>query len=236
VTTCIQATDADLVLAWPGTVTRTGERWLVVVSSPLAATGTYTITMGGLPFEYAATVPPDTGALIRNGLLVPLGAQVLAAASPQGATGILLQEMPPPPPALPSGLGVTVTGPAVDTITATLISGGDANEAQRLYWLSAVLCSLPPCCIFASCPGDYTRMHAALAAHWIYTTKPQNIGATGSGANDFEEMRLGPGTLKRGKSAWSAAGQSADGDLARTVPGQYFLALRRKYIFPFICA
>jgi hypothetical protein len=236
VTTCVQATDADLILAWPGTVIRTGERWLVVVSAPLAETGTYTITMGGLPFEYGAAVPPDDATAIRNGLLVPLGAQVLASASPQGSTGILLQEVVPPPPSLPVGLGVTVTGPAVDTIAATLISGGDANEAQRLYWLSAVLCDLPPCCLFASCPGDYTRMHAALAAHWIYTTKPQNVGSTGAGANDFEEMRLGPGTLKRGKSVEAQNGQASDAELAQTVPGRFFLFLRRKYIFPFMCA
>jgi hypothetical protein len=234
VPTCIPATDADLTTWWPGTVIRTGERWLVVVDA--AATGVYTITMGGLPFQCAATVPPDTTTTIAQGLLVPLSLQLLAAASPQGLSGILLQEVPPQPPNQPTGLAVTATGPAPDTITATLISGGDSNEAMRLMWLDAVTCSLPPCWVFACCPGDYTRMQAALAAHWIYSTMPQNVGSTGSGANDFERMRLGPAELARGVQQWAANGNSADGDLARTVPGQYFLSLRRKYVFPILCA
>lgn len=233
---CTFADDAYLVAAWPGVVTRAGERWLVVVQA--AATGLYTVTMAGLPFEYVAAVPdPDaTTAAVRNGLLSPLGAQVFAAASPQGLAGILLQEVVPPPPALPTGLAVSASGPAPDTIAATLVSGGDANAAARAYWLDAVKCSLPPCALFACCPEDFTRMHAALAAHWIYTTKPENIGQAGGGANDFAAMRLGPAALTRGQSQWSLAGQAADGDLARTVPGQYFLSLRRKYIFPIVCA
>ena len=235
-TTCVQATDTDLTTWWPGVVVRTGERWLVTVDEGNAATGTYTITMGGLPFQYAATVPPDTATLIAQGLLVPLSLQLLAAASPQGLTGILLQEVLPPPPSLPTGLDVTATGPAADTITATLISGGDQNEAMRLYWLDAVLCSLPPCSIFACCPGDYTRMHAALAAHWIYSTMPQNVGSTGAGANAFERMRLGPAQLDKGKSVEAQNGQATDAELAQTVPGRFFLFLRRKYILPIMCA
>lgn len=234
--TCTPADDAFLTTAWPGVVTRSGERWLVVVDSQNVQTGVYTVSMAGLPFQYAATVPPDSAATVQQQLLAQFGLQVFAASSPQGLTGILLQEVPPPPPSQPSGLSVTVTGPAADTISATLVSGGDANLATRLYWLDAVLCSLPPCCLFTSCPGDYTRMHAALAAHWIYSTKPQNVGSTGAGANDFERMRLGPAELSKGANAWGAGGNTSDGDLARTVPGQYFLSLRRKYIFPIVCA
>lgn len=234
--TCTPADDVYLTTAWPGTVTRAGERWLVVVSNANAATGVYTVNLGGLPFQVVAEVPPGTGATIRNGLLVQLGAQVLSTASPQGLTGLLLQELVPPPPALPTGLVVTVSGPADDTITATLISGGDTNADQRAQWLEAVLCSLPGCNAVCYCGDDYRRMHAALAAHWLYTTKPQNIGGAGGGANDFERMRLGPGELSRGKSAYAAAGSTTDDALARTVPGQYFLSLRRKYIFPFMCA
>lgn len=234
--TCVPADDAYLIATWPGVVVRTGERWLVAVDPGLVATGVYTVTMGGLPYQYAANVPPDTGQSVVGGLLVPLSLQVQAAASPQGLYGILLQEVPPPPPAQPAGLAVTVSGPAPDTISATLLSGGDGNATTRAYWLDAVLCSLPPCCVFGSCPEDYKRMHAALAAHWIYSTMPQNVGSTGSGANDFERMRLGPAELSRGLNAWGAGGNSADGDLARTVPGQYFLSLRAKYIVPIMCA
>jgi hypothetical protein len=233
--TCTPADDAFLVEMWPGVVVRTGERWLIAIDPQLAQTGVYTVTMGGLPYQYPATVPPDSGPTIVAGLLTTLSLQVQAAASPQGLYGILLQEVPPPPPAQPAGLAVTVDGPAPDAITATLVSGGDGNAAARAFWLDAVLCSLPPCCVFGACQGDYTRMHAALAAHWIYSTMPQNVGSTGGGANDFERMRLGPAELSRGLSAWGANGNSADGDLAKTIPGQYFLALRAKYIFPFVC-
>lgn len=233
--TCPPADDAFLVAMWPGVVVRTGERWLVAVDPALAQTGVYTVTMGGLPYQYAATVPPDSGATVASGLLGALSLQMQAAASPQGLYGLLLQEVPPTPPAQPSGLAVTVDGPAPDAISATLVSGGDGNAAARAFWLDAVLCSLPPCCVFGACMGDYTRMHAALAAHWLYSTAPGNVGSTGSGAGDFERMRLGPAELARGTSAWGAGGNAADGDLARTVPGQYFLSLRNKYVPPFMC-
>jgi hypothetical protein len=216
-------------------VTRAGERWLVVVSGPNATSGEYLVAMGGLPFQYVAAVPPDDASTIRDGLLQQLGAQVLASASPQGLTGILLQEVVPPPPALPTGLGVQVAGPAADTITATLVSGGDTNAADRARWLEAALCWIPDCRYVCYCGDDYAQMQAALAAHWIYSTKPANIGGAGGGANDFERMRLGPAELSRGQSAYGAGGAAADDMLARTVPGQYFLALRRKYIFPFVC-
>lgn len=229
---CVYADDTYLTTVWPGVVVRAGERWLVVVDA--AQAGTYTVTMGGLPFAYEAT-GDDTTASIRAGLLALLGGQVFAAVSPQGQTGLLLQEIPPAPPASPSGLGITVSGPAPDTITATLVSGGDTNASARAYWLEQVKCSLPPCCVVL-CAADYTAMHAALAAHWIITTKPQNIGQAGGGANDFESMRLGPGALTRGKSVYATAGKGLDDALARTVPGQYFLSLRTKYILPVVCA
>lgn len=235
--TCTAATDTDLTTWWPGVVIRTGERWLIVVDAGNVASGAYTINVSGLPFSYTATVPPDDATDIRNALQASLGAQMFAAVMSSGIAGIVLQEIPPTPPTQPAGLGVTVSGPAVDTIDATLVSGGDTNSAARAYWLDAVLCSLPACCVFpAGCEADYTRMHAALAAHWIYSTMPQNIGATGAGANDFESMRLGPASLTRGQSAWGQAGAAADADLARTVPGRYFLSLRRKYILPVMCA
>ena len=231
---CTFADDAYLILAWPGVVLRTGERWLVGVDQALAQTGTYTVTMQALPYQYVATVPPDDAQAVRDGLLVPLGLQVAAAASPQGLTGILLHEVVQPG-VVPAGLGVTVTGPAVDTIAATLISGGDGNAAVRAYWLEAVKCGMPACCAF-TCQSDFTVAHAALAAHWIYSTMPQNVGSTGGGANDFERMRLGPAELSRGASAWGQSGAAADADLARTVPGRAFLAIRRRYIMPIMCA
>lgn len=232
---CINATDADLILAWPGVVLRTGERWLVVVDADLAQTGAYTVEIQGLPFAYSATVPPDDATAIRGGLKTALSGQLFAAVMASGEAGLVLREIVPPAPQVPPGLDVDVTGPAADTIEATLVSGGDGNAAARAYWLDAVLCSLPACCA-VTCPADYTRMHAALAAHWIYLTMPANVGSTGSGANDFQSMRLGPASLSRGASAWGAGGAATDADLAQTVPGRYFLSLRRKYVFPVMCA
>lgn len=233
---CPFADDAFLVARWPGVVVRTGEVWLVVVDPGNATTGTYTVTMQGLPYQYGATVPPDDGQAIRDGLLTPLGLQLAAAAAPQGLTGIRLQEVVQPGQ-VGVGLAVTATGPAVDTISAALISGGDGNAADRAYWLEAVKCGLPPCgpC-GVTCPDDFTAMHAALAAHWLFSTMPSNVGSSGAGANDFESMRLGPASLNRGAATWGAGGNSADGDLARTAPGRLFLAIRRRYMIPIMCA
>lgn len=232
--TCTYANDAFLVARFPGVVLRTGEVWLVVVDPGNVASGAYTVTMQGLPYSYTATVPPDDGGDIRDGLLAPLGLQLQAAASPQGATGITLREVVQPG-VVPTGLAVTVTGPAADTISATLVSGGDGNSTERAYWLEAVKCGLPPCC-WVTCSADYTLMHAALAAHYLFTTMPQNIGSTGAGANMFESMRLGPASLNKGVVAWGQNGNSADADLAQTAPGRVFLAIRRRYVFPILCA
>jgi hypothetical protein len=232
--TCTFADDAFLVARFPGVVLRTGEVWLVAVDEALAQSGAYTVTMQGLPYAYAATVPPDDGQAIRDGLLPPLSLQLAAAVAPQGLTGIVLREVVQPG-VVPTGLAVTVTGPAADTIEATLVSGGDGNAAERTYWLEAVKCGLPPCCA-VRCAADFTLMHAALAAHYIFTTMPQNIGSTGAGANAFERMSLGPAALSKGVVAWGQGGNSADADLAQTAPGRVFLAIRRRYIFPIMCA
>lgn len=235
--TCTPADDAYLIAQWPGVVLRTGERWLVVVAgAPDLQTGAYSVSMLGLPFAYDATVPPDTATVVRDGLLSPLGGQLLAAASPQGLTGLLLQEVVQPG-VVPSGLAVTVAGPAPDTISATLLSGGDSNAAQRAAWLERTLCWLPRCCEFPpNCVGDYTLMHAAIAAHMIFTTMPQNVGSTGGGANDFERMRLGPAELSRGQNSWSGGTAPTDDALAKTAPGQLYLMLRARYVFPIMCA
>ena len=233
--TCEPADDAFLVLRWPGVVTRLPERWLIAVSAPNAQTGPYAIEMQSLPYDYQATVPPDDAPAIRNGLLFALGGQLVAAAAPQGSSALLLTEVPPAPGYTPPGLGIVVTGPANDTITATLLpGGGDVNAATRAAWLEATLCCLPPCCAFGSCPGDYQRMHAALAAALIYLSKPANINGSGGGANDFQRMRLGPAELEKGGGAAYKSG-TLDGALAQTVPGQYFLRLRARYVFPIIC-
>lgn len=232
--TCTYADDAFLVARFPGVVLRTGEVWLVVVDPGNVTSGAYTVTMQGLPYAYTATVPPDDGGDIRDGLLAPLGLQLQAAAAPQGATGITLREVVQPG-VVPTGLAVTVAGPAADTISETLVSGGDGNSTERAYWLEAVKCGLPPCC-WVTCSADYTLMHAALAAHYLFTTMPANIGSTGAGANMFESMRLGPASLNKGVVAWGQAGNSADADLAQTAPGRVFLAIRRRYVFPILCA
>lgn len=232
--TCVPADDAFLVLYWPGVVVRLPERWLVAVNGPAAQTGAYGVTMQGLPYEYAATVPPDTAGVIRDGLLAQLGGQFAAAASPQGLTSLLLAEVSQPG-VVPPGLAVTVSGPADGTISATLLpGGGDQNAALRAAWLDATLCCLPPCCAFGSCVGDYTRMHAALTAALLYQNAPGNLSSSGAAVNDFARMRLGPAELSRGGGALYKSG-TIDGILAQTVPGQYFLRLRARYVMPIIC-
>jgi hypothetical protein len=218
---CIPADDAFLIAAFPGVVQRQRERWVVTVLD--AAVGEYSVTINTAQFPVDSLLA-DTVTTIRNALAFQLSAQSVAAISSIGVASIQIDEIKP------GGLNLTVEGPAVDTIEATLVSGGDTNSAMRALWLAQALCSLPPCCVI-TCAADYTMMHAALAAHWIYTMG--NIGGTGSGANDFDSMKLGPASLTRGKTAWS--GNPADGDFSKTIPGQLYLFLRSKYVFPFTC-
>lgn len=221
--TCIPADDAYLISLFPAVVQRQREKWMITVLA--AQEGEYSVSLAGASFP-ADAVQADTVSSIRAKLAFALGVQTLAAVSQVGVASVQLDEVKP------LGLAVTTSGPAPDTIEATLISGGDTNAAQRAFWLSQTLCSLPPCCAFAyGCASDYTLMHAAITAHWLFTMN--NISGTGTGANDFDSMRLGPASLSRGKTAWSA--NPADGDLARTAPGQLFLQLRAKYVFPFVC-
>ncbi len=201
--TCTYADDAYLIAAFPGVVVRTPEMWLVTVLA--AQVGAYTVTLAGAPFAYAA-VAEDDESDIADGLIGLLGGQMLATVSLVGASALSLGVLGP------AALDVTATGPAVDTIEATLVSGGDSNATARAFWLERAKCGLPPCCV-VTCAADYTLMHAALAAHLLFTMG--NLGASGSAANDFESMRLGPAALTRGVSAWAAA-SPADGDLAKT--------------------
>lgn len=141
---------------------------------------------------------------------------------------------------LPERWLVAVNGPAAQsgaygvTMQGLPYGGGDQNAALRTAWLDATLCCLPPCCTFGSCPGDYTRMHAALTAALLYQNAPGNLSTSGASVNDFERMRLGPAELSRGGGALYKSG-TIDGMLAQTVPGQYFLRLRARYVMPIIC-
>ena len=218
---CIPADDAFLIAAFPQVVVKGKETWMVTVLD--AVEGEYQVSLNTAQFQNDAVLA-DTITTIRNKLLFSLGAQAQAAVSSVGVGSIQLDEVKA------GGLNIEVEGPAVDTIEATLISGGDQNAAMRQFWLDQSLCSLPPCCVI-TCASDYTLMHASLAAHWIFTMG--TLSGSGSAANDFTSMRLGPASLSKGKSAWSA--NPADGDLARTAPGQMYLFLRSKYVFPFVC-
>lgn len=220
--TCVYADDAYLIAAFPGVVVRTPETWLVAVVA--AQVGAYAVGLSGAPFPYDASAEDDT-ADIADALVGLLGGQMLAAVSPVGASALSLAAVGP------AALTVTATGPDEGDITATLTGGGDSNAASRAFWLDRAKCGLPPCCV-VTCAADYTLMHAALAAHLLFTMG--NLGATGATANDFESMRLGPASLTRGVSAWAAA-SPADADLAKTGAGQLFLSLRARYVMPFFC-
>lgn len=220
--TCVPADDAYLIAAWPMVVVQTPEVWQVSVLQALA--GTYTVLLGAAEFPYTAALGA-TDSDIQAGLLLALGGQMLAAVAPSGTNAILVSAGAP-------GLVVTAEGPAQDSISAALISGGDSNAAQRAFWLERAMCRLPPCCAFSyGCVEDYTLMHASMAAHMVLTANA--VSGTGASANDFRSMRLGPAALAKGASAWAA--NPSDGDLAQTAPGQLFLALRTAYIAPFMC-
>jgi hypothetical protein len=220
---CVYADDAYLIGPghFPGVVVRSPESWVVTVLA--SAVGNYTVTLGGAGYVYPGVLGQTAGD-IADGLLGVLGASLLVAVSPTGAASVVVQAVSS------TALDLTVSGPAVDTIEATLISGGDTNADARAEWLERAKCGLPPCaCV--PCEGDFTLMHAALAAHWLYTLG--NVSGTGSGANDFDAMRLGPASLTKGKTAWSA--NPADADLATTAAGKLFLWLRSKYVMNWRC-
>jgi len=227
---CVFADDAYLIAAFPGVVVLAPETWLVTVLA--AQAGTYKVLLGAAQYPVEAADAPvypqveaEVGA-IADGLVGALGASLLAAVAPTGDDALLVQQVN-----LANPLALTVEGPADDTISAALVSGGDTNAASRAFWLERAKCGLPPCCAFGCCTGDFTLMHAALAAHWLFVFG--NLTGTGGSANNFQSMTLGPASLNKGQSAWSA--NPADADLAQTAPGQLYLQLRARYVLPIFC-
>lgn len=230
---CEYADDAYLIAHFPALVVRAPEQWLVTVLT--ANEGDYTVTAKALPAVYGATAPPDTVGVIRgadamSGLLGALGANPWVMASPVGASSIMVLENVLGP--FPVGLGLTVDGPVDDppSIAASLEGGGDVSAEFRALWLEAAKCGLPPCCA-VTCPGDYTLMHAALAAHLAFLLG--NVSATGTSAGDFERMTLGPATLWKGKAEAAAGNPIHPG---QTAAGDLYLWLRDKYVFGAMCA
>jgi len=225
VATCVYADDAYLLLAWPAVAVLAPERWQVNVVAALP--GAYEVGLGGAGFPATADIASTT-TTIRDALLGGLGAQSLAAVQVLGANGLLLLALQP------GGLAVTATGPAGGSITAALIGGGDTNAASRAFWLERAKCGLPPCCNFmpGDCATDYTLMHAALAAHLLFTNALGNVSSTGGAVNNFTSMRLGPAALAKGASKWSSP---TDDALAQTAPGALYLELRARYVMPFTC-
>jgi len=220
---CVFADDAYLIAAFPGVVVLTPETWLVTVLA--AQVGTYKVLLGAAQYPSIADAD-STVTTIADGLVTALGASLLAAVSPTGDDALLVSQV-----VLGMPLALTVEGPAVDTIEATLVSGGDNNVTQRAFWLERAKCGLPPCCVFTSCIADFTLMHAALAAHLLFVFG--NLSGTGGSASNFQSMILGPATLNKGVSAWS--GNPADAQLDTTGPGQLYLLLRSRYVLPIFC-
>lgn len=220
---CVFADVGFVLQAFPGAAVIGPEVWAVNVLAAQAGEYVVAVQGGEYPFvaDNASTVPD-----IADGLLGVLSGQMLAAVSPNGVNGLVLQALGTLP------LDVIVSGPAEGTIEANLIGGGVANTAAIEFWLEYTKCSLPPCCR-VTCKADYTLMHAALAAHWLMYLAGLSGTGGGSAVGDWDRMRLGPAELSRGKSAWST--NPADSVLAKTGPGQLFLSLRAKYIFPAMC-
>lgn len=227
---CVYADDAYLIAAFPGVVVTAPETWLVTVLA--AQAGQYAVLLGASGYPVVAAVdpvPPEVAVdlpAIADGLVTALGASPLAAVAPTGANALTVASV------ASTSLALTVTGPAENTISATLISGGDTNAASRAFWLERAKCGLPPCCAFVCCRADFTLMHAALAAHLLYVYG--NVSPTGGSASAFQSMRLGPASLTKGKSEWS--GNPADTFLDSTAPGQLYLYLRSKYVLPIMCS
>lgn len=220
--TCTFADDAYLVSAFPGVVATSPERYAVAVLAALP--GEYVVTSNGADFPYTASAEDDATD-IRNGLLALLGLQVGFAVAPSGANALLLE-------AAEGSLGLTVTGPAVDTIEATLIAGGDGNATSRAFWLERAKCWLPPCCVI-TCASDFTLMHAAVAAHYI--DKFAGGASTGTATmGQFKSMRLGPASLEAAAKAWTTA-NPADSDMDDGGPGSLYLSIRARYVFGFRC-
>lgn len=220
---CVYADVAFVLQAFPGAAVVGPEVWAVNVLA--AQAGEYVVGIQGGEYPFAAD-GASTVADVAEGLLLALSGQMLAAVSPNGVNGLVLQALGTLP------LDVEATGPAADTIEADLISGGVANTASIEFWLEYTKCSLPPCCR-VTCKADYTLMHAALAAHWLMYLAGLSGTGGGGAVGDWDRMRLGPAELSRGKSAWST--NPADSVLAKTGPGQLFLSLRAKYVFPVMC-
>lgn len=219
---CVYADVAFVLSAFPGAAVVGPEVWAVNVLA--AQTGEYVVAVQGGEYPFVAdggSTVPD----VADGLLVALSGQMLAAVSPNGANGLVVQSLGLP-------LALTAEGPAEGTIEASLIGGGVSNTAAIEFWLEYTKCSLPPCCK-VTCKADYTLMHAALAAHWLMYLAGLSGSGGGGSVGDWERMRLGPAELSRGKSAWST--NPADSVLAKTGPGQLFLTLRAKYVFPAMC-
>lgn len=214
---CEFADDAYLLTAFPAAAVLTPEVWMVTVVT--ATVGEYAVVILGASFPYVAAADDDATD-VQQGLAAAMAGQMLAAVSSVGANSLMVSAQNGTP------LDLEVSGPGEGDITATLVSGGDSNAAARAFWLERAKCGLPPCCA-VTCAEDYTLMHAALAAHYLmyYGT----TGAAGGSAQDFQRMRLGPAELSKGASAW-AAGSPADGDLAKTAPGQLYLSIRAKYV------
>ena len=220
---CVFADVAFVLAAFPGAAVIGPEVWAVNVLAAQAGEYVVAVQGGEYPFvaDNASTVPD-----VADGLLGALSGQMLAAVSPNGVNGLVLQALGTLP------LDVVVSGPAEGTIEANLIGGGVANTASIEFWLEYTKCSLPPCCR-VTCKADYTLMHAALAAHWLMYLAGLSGTGGGGAVGDWDRMRLGPAELSRGKSAWST--NPADSVLAKTGPGQLFLTLRAKYVFPAMC-
>ena len=158
---CVYADDAYLIFSFPGVVVTLPEKWLVTVLA--AQVGEYAVNLGASAYPVDAAVAPVFPEVavslpaIADGLVTALGASTLAAVAPAGANSLTIQAL------APASLGLTVTGPAVDTIEATLVSGGDTNAATRAFWLERAKCGLPPCCV-VTCPAAFQSMRLGPAS------------------------------------------------------------------------
>lgn len=233
---CTYADDAYLIARWPQVVVSTPGIWLATVL--LVVAGNYTLTVGGIPYVYAAD-GTETAEVIRDELIALVSLSLFVGVSPTGANAITLAQVQV------GALTVTFTGPTDPEPDPPEVSlaqtAGTSNAAFRALILEEAKCGTPDCCTFTSagcacglplttCESDFTLWHASMAAHLIIAA--QAMGPSGYSASSFQSMRLGPASLTRGANNYATPTET---DLARTEPGKVVLMLRRRYLPPLFC-
>jgi len=206
------ATDAYLIAHWPAVVKVSRARWTLTIVT--AAAGTWTVTIDGTDYDFAAGGGDDEEA-IRNGLALAAAVQLLVTVSPNLTTELVFEEI-----VAGSGVSIAATAPGGGALTLVQDAPTD-NAAFRQLWLDAAECEINAC--EWGCTAEMG--HAALAAHFL--TAPSQMTASGSSPADGASMSLGPASLTKAQVAAKTVSDSA---LGTTEAGRLFLFLQPRHV------